>query len=288
MPGGMTDSVAKPHDALRAFGLQLRRVREDAGLTGRAIADRTGWPHSKVSKLERGQQTATPSDVDAWAAATDATPEVTAALHTALGHARMEYIAWRQQLSTGTRARQVQRREAEAEASLIRAFEPGVMPGLLQTPDYARAVFQGLITTYQVADDVEEGVRARLRRQELLHQPGRQFRFILAEAALYCRMADPMTMRGQLDRLLTVARLPLVDLAVVPLGARWPVGPLNGFWLFDHDYALVETLGAELTLREPNELAVYERIFETFSGLAVRGSAATDLILGATRRYGAG
>jgi transcriptional regulator with XRE-family HTH domain len=279
--------VAKPHDALRAFGLQLRRVREDAGLTGRAVADRTGWPHSKVSKLERGQQTATASDVEAWVDATGADPDTNAELLAALQHARMEYIAWRQRLSTGTRARQVQRREAEAEASLIRAFEPGVIPGLLQTPDYARAVFQGLITTYQVANDVEEGVRARLRRQEILHQPGRKYHFVLAEAALYCRMADGLTMRGQLDRLLAVGRLPSVDLAVIPLGTRWPVGPLNGFWLFDRDYALVETLGAELTLREPTELAVYERIFETFSGLAVRGSAAADLILGATRRYGA-
>jgi transcriptional regulator with XRE-family HTH domain len=278
--------VAKPHDALRAFGLLLRRVREDAGLTGRAIADRTGWPHSKVSKLERGQQTATPSDVDAWAAATGASEEAVSALHAALRQARTEYTAWRQRLSTGTRARQVQRREAEAEATLIRAFEPGVIPGLLQTPDYARAVFQGLITTYDVANDVEEGVRARLRRQELLHQAGRRYQFVLAEAALYCRMADQQTMRGQLDRLLAVARYPSVDLAVVPLGARWPVGPLNGFWIFDRDYALVETLGAELTLREPTEIATYERIFETFSGLAVRGAAAADVILGATGRYG--
>jgi transcriptional regulator with XRE-family HTH domain len=282
----MTGSVAKPHDALRVFGLQLRQVREDAGLTGRAVAERTGWPHSKVSKLERGQQTATRSDVDAWVQATGAGQGDADRLHLALRQARMEYTEWRQRLSTGTRARQVQRRAAEAEATLIRAFEPGVLPGLLQTADYARAVFQGLVSTYQIADDVEEGVRARLSRQELLQHPGRRYHFVLAEAALYCRMADSSVMRAQFDRLLTVARLPAVDLAVVPLGARWPVGPMNGFWIFDRDYALVETLGAELTLREPTEIAIYERIFETFSRLAVRGPAVTDLILGAIRRYG--
>jgi transcriptional regulator with XRE-family HTH domain len=277
--------VAKPHDALRVFGLQLRQVREDAGLTGRAVADRTGWPHSKVSKLERGQQTATSSDVDAWVSATGAGSEAAATLHLALRQARTEYTEWRQRLSTGTKARQLQRREAESGASLIRAFEPGVLPGLLQTPEYARAVFQGLVSMYQIADDVEEGVRARLSRQELLLQPGRRYHFVLAEAALYCRMADVTAMRGQLDRLLVVSRLPTVDLTIVPMSARWPVGPLNGFWIFDRDYALVETLGAELTLREPDEIAVYERIFEAFSRLAVRGSAVTDLILGATRRY---
>ncbi|MFI5959273.1 helix-turn-helix domain-containing protein [Cryptosporangium sp. NPDC051539] len=277
--------MAKPHDALRVFGLQLRQVREDAGLTGRAVADRTGWPHSKVSKLERGQQTATRSDVDAWVDATGAGSDDAERLHVALRQARMEYTQWRQRLSTGTRARQVQRLEAEAEATLIRVFEPGVLPGLLQTADYARAVFQGLVSTYQIADDVEDGVRARLSRQELLHQPGRRYQFVLAETALYCRMAEAPVMHAQLDRLLTVARMPNVDLAVVPFGARWPVGPLNGFWLFDRDYALVETLGAELTLREPAEILVYERIFDAFSLLAVRGSMATDLILGATRRY---
>ncbi|WP_035858715.1 helix-turn-helix domain-containing protein [Cryptosporangium arvum] len=277
--------MAKPHDALRVFGLQLRQVREDAGLTGRAVADRTGWPHSKVSKLERGQQTATVSDVDAWVQATGAGSDDADRLQGALRKARTEYTEWRQRLSTGTRARQLQRRDAEAEATLIRAFEPGVLPGLLQTADYARAVFQGLVSTYQISDDVEEGVRARLSRQELLLQPGRRYHFVLAETALYCRIADSATMRAQLERLLAVARIPAVDLAVVPLGARWPVGPLNGFWIFDRDYALVETLGAELTLREPDEIAVYERIFETFSRLAVRGSAVSDLILGATRRY---
>ena len=214
----MTGSVAKPHDALRVFGLQLRQVREDAGLTGRAIADRTGWPHSKVSKLERGQQTPTVADVDAWVQATDAEPEDAERLRGALRLARHEYTEWRQRLSTGTRARQVQRREAESDATLIRAFEPGVLPGLLQTADYARAVFQGLVTTYDITDDVEEGVRARLSRQELLLQPGRNYHFVLAETALYCRIADSAVMRAQLERLLAVARIPNVDLAIVPLG----------------------------------------------------------------------
>lgn len=278
--------MAKPHAALRAFGLELRQAREDAGYGTRRLAELLAWPPSKISKLENGQQTATADDVAAWAAATRCDGAMTSRLHTELRRARQEYAAWRQQLAAGTGARQHAQLRGEAEAQTIRAFEPAVVPGLLQTPDYARHVLTGVVETYELPPDVEEGVRVRMRRQEILYAAGeRRLRFLIGEAALYTRMAPADVMAAQLDRLLVVAGVPPVDLAIVPFTARYRVGPLNGFWIFDDRYVLVETLSAELTLAEPAEVALHSRIFDSLWQQAVSDEDARRLIIRASQSY---
>jgi len=277
--------LAKPHAALRAFGLQLRQVREDAGISGRAMAELLGWPPSKISKLEHGQQTATAADVVAWVGAAGAAAGVLERLVAGLERARLEYAAWRQQLADGTRARQQSRLRAEAEVSSIRAFEPAVVPGLLQTPDYARHVLAGIVEMYGVVDDVEEGVRVRLRRQELLYNSEKRFRFLMAEPALYCQMAPREVMIAQIDRLLVAAGMETVELSIVPFSARWPVGPLNGYWIFDDQYVLIETLSAELTVTEPADVDLYARIFDTMWARAVSGDGARAVLLRASQAY---
>jgi hypothetical protein len=243
------------------------------------------WPPSKISKLENGQQAATPEDVQAWAETAGATTEVVDQLLTGLHQARLDYAAWRQQLSEGTGAKQQARLRAESDVGHIAAFEPAVIPGLLQTPDYARHVLAGIVDMYGVVDDVEEGVRMRIRRQEALYQPDKQFRFLIAEPALYCRMAPPEVMTAQLDRLMVAAGMETVELGLLPFSARYTVGPLNGFWIFDDSYVLVETLSAELTITEPTDVALYGRIFHQLWQQAVTGDAARALLVRASAAY---
>lgn len=249
------------------------------------MAELLGWPPSKISKLENGQQTATASDVLAWAEAAGSDPGIADVLLAQLERARLEYAAWRQQLADGTGARQHSRLRAEAEVSLIRAFEPAVVPGLLQTPDYARHVLRGIVETYGVVDDVEEGVRVRLRRQQLLYDSQKRFRFLVAEPALYCQMAPREVMIAQIDRLLVAAGMETVELAIVPFSARYPVGPLNGYWIFDDDYVLVETLSAELTVTDPADVSLYTRIFDRMWAKAASGDAVRAALLRAARAY---
>lgn len=277
--------MAKPHAALRAFGLQLRQAREFAGLTNRDLAELLTWAPSKISKLEMGHQTATAQDVRDWAAATHLDAGKLAHLLAELERVRLEYTAWRQQLADGTGAKQAARLRAESDVTSIRAFEPAVIPGLLQTAEYARSILSGFVDTYQVVNDVDEGVRVRIRRQESLYRPGKAFHFVVAEAALYTRMAPASVMVGQLDRLLAVAGLPSVTLGVIPFSATYVVGPLNGFWIFDDNYVLVETFSAELTITEAAEVALHVRIFERLSDSAVYDGDARQLITLAAAGY---
>jgi transcriptional regulator with XRE-family HTH domain len=253
----------------------------DSGLTGRAVAARLGWAASKVSRLEHGKQTATPHDVMQWAHVAGVSSELRDELLADLRQMRFEYAAWRRQLRRGTASRQRASMMIEASTRLIRAFEPDIMPGLLQTAEYARHVLSHVVAFDRVPNDVDEGVRTRLRRQERLYDPNKQFRFLLTEAALRYRIAPPEVLREQLDRLVGLADVDNIDLAILPLDAELPVLMLEGFWIYDEQLVQVETLNAELTFREPYDIERYVRAFDALWSVTVRGYAARELVAAA-------
>jgi hypothetical protein len=97
------------------------------------------------------------------------------------------------------------------------------VPGILQTPDYAREVLTRLVALRGLPDDVADGVRSRLRRQEALYDTSKHFRFLLSEAALRSRPCPLAVQLAQLDRLTALAGLDTVDIAVLPLDTELPV-----------------------------------------------------------------
>jgi transcriptional regulator with XRE-family HTH domain len=259
------------------FGNRLRALREDAGLNGKQLAELLGWAQSKVSRIETGKQTASAEDVKAWVETLKAPPEVLANLLADLRTVRFEYAAWRRQLRAGTAPRQRASIGLEATATTVRAFETAMIPGLLQTPDYAHRVFANLASLHHTPNDADEGVRARLRRQEALYDHRKSFRFLLTEAALRYRPGPAVILLGQLDRLIVLSDLETIELAVLPFEAQLPTPLSHGFWIFDDQLVLVETLNAELALRD-DEVAFYVRIFETLWELGAHGDKAKGLI----------
>jgi transcriptional regulator with XRE-family HTH domain len=271
------------HRGREEFGGRLRALREEARLTGTALAARLGWPNSKVSKIEHGRQTATADDVTAWVAAVDGSADLLADLLADLRSVRLEYRSWARMLRRGTAARQRAVVPLDASTSLLRAFEPALVPGLLQTAEYARWVLLGVVRLRDLPDDVTQGVKARLERQQALYDPGKQFRFLITDAGLRYLVCPPEVLRGQLDRLLTVAGLPNVELGVLRFTAQLPYPALHGFWIYDDKLVLVNTVSAELSLRDGDDVAVYEKLFEMLWGRAVVGSQATAAISAAER-----
>jgi transcriptional regulator with XRE-family HTH domain len=251
-----------PSRARAQFGNRLRRLREDAGLNGKELAAQLGWAPSKVSRIETGQRTASLEDVTAWTLAVGAPPETGAELLEAHRVMRVEYDRWALMLRRGHGPKQRARLRLDAATSLFRVFEPNAIPGLLQTAEYARYILSGMTRLRETVDDVEEAVRLRLQRQELLYDPDKQFRLLLTEASLRNAYAPPAVMRGQLDRLLTLASLDNIQLGIIPFGVVLPVVLHNPFWLRDDSLVLAETYSAELSLRDPEDIALYERVFE--------------------------
>ncbi|MET8678908.1 helix-turn-helix transcriptional regulator [Streptomyces sp. NPDC004647] len=260
-----------------SLGARLRELRTEAGLTGRDLAERLGWTQSKVSKLETGRQTATVEDLSAWAEGVghpEATPELRARVQGLESRSR----SWRRQLAAGHRPVQDILSVEYERSSTLRAWEGAMVVGMLQTADYARHVFTRYADLHQSVRDTEAAVRARLRRQETLYQPGRTFHIVMGEAALHTAICPPSVLAAQLDRLSGVFGLDTVSLGIVPFGAPVKIPPANGFWIYDERLVIAEDWHAELWLDDAENVALYLKVWELLSSSAVYGPKAHRLI----------
>ncbi|MDQ7903077.1 helix-turn-helix transcriptional regulator [Phytohabitans sp. ZYX-F-186] len=263
--------------AVEALGVRLRDLRRDAGLTGRQLASACSWPPSKVTKIEYGRQTPSESDVRDWCIACGFPSEISD-LIAALRTVDAQMVDWRRSLRSGTKLRQQAAVDAYEKTTLFRIWEPAVVPGLAQTPDYARGILRTVVDFHGVPDDVEDGVRARIDAQRVLTHGDRRFLLLLGQAALYTFVTDAGVMRDQLQRLLEVSRMPRVTLGVVPLAAPYTVPRNNAFTLYDNRFVTVATYTAELTLNQHHEIATYASAFDRLLHLAERGEGARSLI----------
>jgi len=272
--------VTEQHSGRTGFGNRLRRLRQDAELSGKELAERLGWPASKVSRLENGKQTASTEDVRAWAAALDLGIEVRDELIEDLRSLRIEYATWRRQLRSGFSPRQRSAIALTQATTRFQILTTSIVPGILQTADYARHVYQG-IASFEIdrPQDIDEAVRTRMRRQELLYTRDRRFRILVTENALRARLCPIPVLRAQLDRLALLAGLDNVTLAVLPASATLPTFVAHGFWIYDDNLVLVETITVELAVRDQEDVAHYERMFEAFWGAALHGPRAFDFIV---------
>ncbi|WP_067854385.1 helix-turn-helix domain-containing protein [Nocardia shimofusensis] len=269
----MTDNV---HDARAVLGARLRELRVTAGLTNRKLAQLAGWHESKVSKIEFARIKPSDGDIRAYCGhcdAADQLPDLLATLH----DIDVAYLEWRKILGTGVRRRQQKSLRLEATAAVIRDYQPQIVPGLLQTAEYAAAKLKRGIEFHQVPDDVEEAVAKRMERQRVLYQRDHLFHFVIAEQALRTTVGDDEVMEGQLDRLSSLIGMPRVTIGIVPATAEALVVSTN-FVMFDNRLVMVEGTAAELTITQPREIAVYGRAFDLLARQAVTGKRARELI----------
>jgi transcriptional regulator with XRE-family HTH domain len=271
--------VSNIQQAREALGTHLRALRRDAGLNGKEFAAQLGWTASKVSKLELGQQTPTPADLVAWAEAAGA-PDAAEALNGQLVALESFYQEYRRRVRSGMRFRQQEAFDTEAKARHIRVFDTHYVTAFFQTAEYARAMLSKGARLHGAPDDIDEAVATRLRRQDLLYRPGKQFHVVVSEAVLRSgAAAPPEVMTTQLDRLVAATTLgPNVRLGIIPFDVEWPVFLDHGFWIIDDDFVIVETLAAELRLTRPDEVETYAKVFDQLAAVASYGAAARAII----------
>lgn len=263
--------------AIEALGIRLRDLRRDAGLTGRQLADACGWQPSKISKIEYGRQTPTETDIKDWCLACGFPSEIPD-LVASVRSIHAQFVDWRRSLQGGTKRRQQANIEAYEKTTLFRIWEPAVIPGLLQTRDYAHGILRTVVDFHGIPDDVGAGVQARMDAQRVLSHGDRRFLILLGEAALHTHVGSPHVMLDQLQRLRDAVHLPRVSIGIVPLNAAYTVPRNNAFTIYDGRLVTVATYTAELALTRRHEVALYERAFDRLSALADRGPAATSRI----------
>lgn len=260
-----------------ALGDRLRLLRHETGLSGKDVADQLGWAASKISRIERARQPLTDLDLVSLGPVLALSNEMLEELRGELRAIRLEEARWSEQLASGHRPVQERVRRAEAEAGTIRAYSTLHVHGLLQTGGYARAVFQALDDLRGTPRDVAAAVSARMQRQQVLYEPGKQFEFLMSEAALRQSVAPDEVLRGQVDRLLAVADLPNLRLGVIPLGVRMPVVVMHDVSVRD-DTVTIELGHTELTTTDPADVDLYRRILDSLWSVAVEGDDARALL----------
>jgi transcriptional regulator with XRE-family HTH domain len=170
--------------------------------------------------------------------------------------------------------RQQSANHAEGDARTIRVFQPAVIPGLLQTSEYSRAVLAGFQRLSHPGDDprdeaaIAAAVSGRIQRQEILADQMKSFHFILTEAALTNRLAPPEHMPAQILRIREISAQQNVSIAIVPADATLPVAPMHGFELLDETTLFVDIFNTGLVSHGKNDGRIFRQVFELYAEVA--------------------
>jgi hypothetical protein len=232
----------------------------------------------KLSKIENGRVRPTVQDVDLILSALGVSQEVKNEFLATARAAATEALAWRLLRRMGPWKHQNTIKAIEADTQELRLFQGQLVPGLLQTPEYASAVFS--VPPALPAGTMARTVAARIERQETLHDPERSFRFLICEHVLRWRVPSPVVLALQLDRIVSLSRLPNVTIGVLPLNAPMPDFPMTCFSLHDDRLVIAETFHSEITTRDPKDVQTYVETFERFAAAAVYGDDMRMLVEG--------
>ncbi|HEX5740756.1 MAG TPA: helix-turn-helix transcriptional regulator [Pilimelia sp.] len=254
----------------RRLGLELRRYRETAGVTIDAAAAYLGCSASKISRIETGHNSATPRDVARLLECYGVPRHEATELVEIARQARQK--GWWHPYSAVLTGAYV---GLEAAASAVRAYEQQVVPGLLQTPEYAHAMIRAARPDIS-ADEVERRVRVRLGRQSLLTQDDPiSFLVVLDEAVVSRPVGGDAVMRSQLDRLRAAAGLPHVTIQLLPFAVGGHAGMDGTFAILtfpessDPDVVYAENATGGLFLEKSEELRKYHLIFAEICAAAL-------------------
>jgi transcriptional regulator with XRE-family HTH domain len=202
-----------PTVRLRRLGRDLRQLREARGLSADTVAAQLGWSGSKVTRIETARTRPTAGDVALLLGVYGVPSDVRASL-IQLAHDAQRRGWWTEFGDVFITSYVA----LEDEAISIRQWEPQLIPGLLQTEDYVRALLAEFAPDSH--DDVERRIRARVARQAVLSRPDApELTAIIAEPVLRWPIGGPETMRGQLRSLLEAGRRPNVTIRVLPMSA---------------------------------------------------------------------
>jgi transcriptional regulator with XRE-family HTH domain len=258
------------------LGQELRELREAAEVSGMELSRRSGISQSKVSRVELGQQLPSTDDVARWARLCNAPDDRLRRLLQLREAAASEAVVRRRHRARGLAARQAVTGQVEASAGLVRVFHPTLIPELLQTPGYTRAVLEAAHPTGR--DDLAAGVAARMNRQALLYDEAKRFEFTIGEPALRWWFGSREVMLGQVDRLIMVAGLPNVTLGVLPLNTATTAWHSHHLTLYtrreEGPLAHVELLTGGYNIRDPDDVT---RCADALGRLAKAAITGTEL-----------
>jgi transcriptional regulator with XRE-family HTH domain len=266
----------------RQLGAELRKLRSLAGLSQRVLVEALSSSQAGISRIEHGETLPSREQVIAWLRACgvgddqDVRDRVLGLADSAHGETR----PWGDMLPTNESHLQTVAGNRENSATLIRNCQLTWLPGLLQTAEYARLVIEQ--TDPESERDTAAALAARVQRQQILFEKGRQFEFLIAETALLWA-PEAGVLAAQRDRLLSLATLPTVEIAVLP-NRRIGTPAWHSFIIFhaadEESFVTTELVHGGQEITDPHAVRRYVALWDRLWKAAATGDEAVDLIRG--------
>jgi hypothetical protein len=274
LPGTSSPTVSR-----RELGAQLRALRTGRGWTVDQVAERLLISPSKVSRLETGQRGASPRDIrdlcDLYGLGDEERRRLADLAKAGKQHPWWQPLSLRYSTYVGL----------EADATLIRDFGLGVVPGLLQTPDYARAVLMATFPS-RAPDEIQNLVEGRIARQQrvLGAENPPDFQAVIEASVLHRIVGSTTIMRAQFRRLLEASESPNVTVRVVPYEAGALPVAINKFIILSFgtpllpDVVFVEGLTGDLFIERKEDIDAYQGAFRALEALAATPDDTRDIL----------
>jgi transcriptional regulator with XRE-family HTH domain len=273
------------------LGSELRRLRRRSHLTGKEVAARLGWSEAKLSRIENGLARVKSGDLSDFMD-----------LYGVSGPDRTELEALAQESRQTDPLEELEGDvpegyarivRAESEAEAMQTWEPQVVPGLLQTESYTRAVLQPWPAILAMpAAAMERRVESRLLRQRVLtRSPAPELVFIIDESVLIRRFATPPVMRDQLAYLAEISEYPNIELRILPLGGNQVTGT-GAFVYFSFrsihglplpDTVAVEHLEGTTFIDSEQEVNDYQLVFKALREKSLSPEASRNMLARVSR-----
>lgn len=259
----------------------LRDLRAASGLSGQRAATLAGLSQPRISRIESGISVPTEKEIRDLCQVYKAPASIRRELLRAAEDLRAEVKPARLAIQRGA-AHKMQERisRIEAASAEIGVFQPALVPGLLQTPDYMRAVFSdgGDIT----GEDLELSIAARAARADVLGSD-RRLTLIMGEGAMRWQAVSPAVMAAQMDRLAELAAQLRVGVILWTRPAE--VFVTSGFSHYDRRTVILGTRSGTSFITEPRDVADYVKLFDALEALAIFGDEAAAAFGTMAREY---
>jgi hypothetical protein len=240
----------------------------------------TGLSQAKISRAERGRFPLSPDEASRYAERLGATPEQRERLVELATARSAEHVSGRVALVRVAAAVQERIERYQREASLIRAWQPNLVPGVLQTPEYTAALLAG----DGEGDPGPAWWTARRARTALLTEPGRSWYLLVSEAALRWPLGSAATMRAQIEHLVTVSTLPTVRLGVLDLTTPKPFAPPAAFHMYDNVVSVATEVGTSF-LTDPPDVEHFDTLFARLRDAAIFDDNTRTLLARVAQQY---
>ncbi|MEU0596773.1 helix-turn-helix transcriptional regulator [Streptomyces sp. NPDC006393] len=281
-------SNVNPTVRRRRLGQELRRLRELKGMTAEEVAERLLVSQSKISRLENGRRSISQRDVrDLCGVYEVEDHRIVDSLMQMAKDSRQQ--GWWHSFGDIPYSVYI---GLETDAASLRVYDPQVVPGLLQTRQYAEALIAGALPETAPAD-IDKRVQVRMRRQERISATENPLRLwtVLDEAALRRAVGNRALMREQLEHLVEQSQLPHVTVQVIPFDMGAHPG-LNGQYAIlefpdaaDSSVVYIEGVTSDLYLEKANDVQKYSVMYEHLRAQALNVEQSRQFIAGIAKEY---